>query len=80
MPQLDGLELIRQAAVLTAAARFVMITGHSLSSEEENPGPHPALCGFFSKPFGWRKLAGRNYPRLARPFQCTGPEVGARSL
>jgi DNA-binding NtrC family response regulator len=80
MPQLDGLEFVRQAAVLTPTARFVMITGHSLSSEEENPGNHPALCGFLSKPFGWRKLASEIIRVWPDPSSAPRPQSEARSL
>lgn len=57
MPQLNGLEFIRQAAVIIPESTFVIITGHNLSSEEDTMARIPALKGFLSKPFGWRKLA-----------------------
>lgn len=57
MPQIDGIEFVRQAAALVPEATFVMITGHNLSSEQETLNRLPALKGFLSKPFGWRKLA-----------------------
>ncbi len=57
MPQIDGLEFIRQASALAPAARFVLITGHNLSAEQEAMARLPALKGFLAKPFGWRKLA-----------------------
>ena len=57
MPQINGLEFIRQAAPLVPDSAFVMITGHNLSAEEDTMAGIPALKGFLAKPFGWRKLA-----------------------
>jgi len=57
MPQLNGLEFIRQAAVIVPDSHFVVITGHNLSSEEDAMARIPSLKGFLEKPFGWRKLA-----------------------
>ncbi|MDO8544420.1 MAG: response regulator [Opitutaceae bacterium] len=57
MPQLNGIEFIRQAAPLVPSAAFVMITGHDLSSSEDELARLAALKGFLAKPFGWRTLA-----------------------
>ncbi len=57
MPQLDGLEFIKQATQLAPEAAFVLITGHNLSAEEDKMARLTALKGFLAKPFGWRKLA-----------------------
>ena len=57
MPQLDGLEFIRQASALVPDAAFVLITGHNLSSEQEKLDRLPMLKGFLAKPFNWKKLA-----------------------
>ena len=57
MPQLNGIEFIRQASPIAPHAAFVMITGHNLTSEEDKLAKLPALKGFLAKPFGWRKLA-----------------------
>lgn len=57
MPQIDGLEFIRQAAPLAPEAAFVLITGHNLSAEQDKLERLPPLKGFLAKPFGWRKLA-----------------------
>ncbi len=57
MPQLNGLEFIRQASLVVPDAAFVMITGHNLAAEEDTMARLPALKGFLAKPFGWRKLA-----------------------
>ena len=57
MPQLNGLEFIRQASVLLPKTAFILITGHNLAAEKDAMARIPALKGFLSKPFGWRKLA-----------------------
>ncbi len=57
MPQLNGIEFVRQATLLAPEASFVMITGHNLSEEESQLATLGSLKGFLSKPFGWRKLA-----------------------
>lgn len=57
MPQLNGIEFIRQAAPIAPQAAFIMITGHNLASEEDQLARLPALKGFLAKPFGWRALA-----------------------
>jgi DNA-binding NtrC family response regulator len=57
MPQLDGLEFIRQATKVAPQASFVMITGHNLTAYEDQISKLEPLKGFLAKPFGWRKLA-----------------------
>ncbi len=57
MPQLNGLEFIRQAAPLAPHSAFILITGHNLSSEEDAMARLPMLKACLEKPFGWRKLA-----------------------
>jgi CheY-like chemotaxis protein len=57
MPQLNGIEFIREATPLAPTAAFVMITGHNLSEEEDALAKLKSLKGFLTKPFGWRKLA-----------------------
>jgi DNA-binding NtrC family response regulator len=57
MPQLNGIDFIRQAMPIVPHAAFVMITGHNLSAEEDQLAKLTALKGFLAKPFGWRKLA-----------------------
>lgn len=57
MPQLNGIEFVRQATLLAPEASFVMISGHNLSAEESQLATLGSLKGFLSKPFGWRKLA-----------------------
>ena len=75
MPQLNGLEFIRQAAPLVPEAAFVMITGHNLSSEEDAMARLTVLKGVLAKPFGWRKLADeilRVWPSHLTPPGHTG--------
>lgn len=57
MPQIDGLEFIRQASAVVPDAAFVLISGHDLSSQEEQMARLAALKCHLPKPFGWRKLA-----------------------
>jgi two-component system, NtrC family, C4-dicarboxylate transport response regulator DctD len=57
MPQINGLEFIRQATAITPDAAFVLITGHNLASESDQMARLGSLKGFLAKPFGWRKLA-----------------------
>lgn len=57
MPQLNGIEFIREAAPLAPQAAFVMITGHNLSAQEDELAKLKSLKSFLAKPFGWRKLA-----------------------
>jgi DNA-binding NtrC family response regulator len=57
MPQLNGIDFIRQATPLVPNAAFVMITGHNLTPHEDEMARLKALKGFLAKPFGWRKLA-----------------------
>lgn len=57
MPQLNGIEFIRQATPLVPGAAFLMITGHNLTGMEDEMARLAALRGYLAKPFGWRKLA-----------------------
>ena len=57
MPNLNGLDFIRQATPLVPAAVFVLISGHNLSAETDTMERLTALKGFLPKPFGWKKLA-----------------------
>ncbi len=57
MPQIDGIEFIRQASTVAPQAHFVMITGHNLAQKEDQLARLALLKGFLAKPFGWRKLA-----------------------
>lgn len=57
MPQLNGIEFIRQATRLVPQSAFVIITGHNLAAIEDEMARLTALKGFLPKPFGWRTLA-----------------------
>jgi DNA-binding NtrC family response regulator len=71
MPQIDGIEFIRQASAVVPQASFVMITGHNLAQQEDQLARLKLLKGFLSKPFGWRKLADE----ILRvwPSHCAAP-------
>jgi two-component SAPR family response regulator len=77
MPQLNGLEFIRQAAPLVPEATFVIITGHNLDEETDTMARLTPLRGFLAKPFGWKKLADevlRVWPsNLPSPSYRTAP-------
>lgn len=79
MPQLTGIEFIRQAAPMAPQAAFVMITGHNLSAEEDKLAKLTALKGFLSKPFGWRKLA-EEILRVWPPEPAVTPQADPTSL
>ena len=57
MPEINGIEFIRQATPLVPRASFVMISGNNLSGEKDRLAQLGALKGFLAKPFSWRKLA-----------------------
>lgn len=57
MPQINGLEFIRAAAPLAPGAVFVLISGHNLTTFEEEMSRLERLKGRLPKPFGWRTLA-----------------------
>jgi two-component SAPR family response regulator len=70
MPQLNGIEFVRQATPVVPGAVFVMITGHNLTAYEDQIAELESLKGFLPKPFGWRKLAEeilRVWPQHAPP-------------
>jgi DNA-binding NtrC family response regulator len=77
MPQLNGLEFLRQAAPLVPDAHFVMITGHNLSAEEDAMARICALKGFLAKPFGWRKLADEILRVWPAHLPAPGPKAHA---
>ncbi len=58
MPEINGLDFIRQATVLLPETAFVLITGHNLSTSLDELANLPSLKGHLAKPFGWRQLAG----------------------
>jgi DNA-binding NtrC family response regulator len=57
MPEIDGLEFIRQASPLVPDAAFLLISGHNLSGQTEAMARLTQLKSFLPKPFGWRRLA-----------------------
>jgi len=80
MPQLNGLEFIRKAALLVPHAAFVIMTAHDLSESRDEMDRLGALKGFLEKPFGSRKLAAeilRVWPAGAAP--APAPRQRARA-
>ena len=57
MPQLNGVEFMRQAALLCPGSVFVLITGRNLGMNDLDVSDLPALKAFIPKPFRWRHLA-----------------------
>ena len=80
MPQLNGIEFIRQATPLAPTASFVMISGHNLSAEEEQLAALRSLKGFLAKPFSWRKLADEIIRVWPDPAEAPGHNADATSL
>lgn len=72
MPEINGLDFIRQATVLLPETAFVLITGHNMSTSLDELANLASLKGHLAKPFGWRQLAsevlkvwpGGNAPKL----------------
>jgi len=70
MPQLNGLEFIRQAVPLVPHAAFVIMSGHDLTFARDEMDRLGALKGFLEKPFGSRQLAAeiiRVWPDAGAP-------------
>jgi two-component SAPR family response regulator len=57
MPQLNGLEFMRQALEIQPNTTFVMITGRRLGQADVDRWNVPELKSFIPKPFRWRHLA-----------------------
>lgn len=88
MPEMNGLDFIRQASALLPETAFVLITGHNMSTSLDELAALPALKGHLSKPFGWRQLAAEilgvwpdpHPPKLTRslaPEAATAQKDGA---
>lgn len=77
MPEMNGIELIRQAMPLVPRANFVMISGNNLAAEADRLAALAPLKGVLAKPFGWRRLADeilRVWPaEIAAPAYRDGP-------
>lgn len=80
MPQLNGIEFIREATLLAPKAAFVMITGHNLSAQEDELAKLKSLKGFLTKPFGWKKLADEIVRVWPGETSAPGPRADATSL
>jgi DNA-binding NtrC family response regulator len=57
MPQIDGVEFIRRATVITPKSAFIMISGHDLDHVEHELCRLKRLKKRLQKPFGWKPLA-----------------------
>lgn len=57
MPEMNGIDFIRQATPLSPGTMFVMITGNDLSARQDDLDRLAPLRGLLSKPFAWRVLA-----------------------
>ena len=57
MPEMNGIEFIRQANLLSPGTVFVMITGNDLSARQDDLDRLQSLRGLLGKPFSWRVLA-----------------------
>jgi DNA-binding NtrC family response regulator len=72
MPQMDGVEFIKQASKIAPQAAFIMISGHNLEPIEHELLRLKKLKMRLQKPFGWRPLTaavlkvwpGRDIPSL----------------
>jgi CheY-like chemotaxis protein len=80
MPQLNGIEFIRQAAPLAPQAAFVMITGNNLEAQQDELDRLAALKGFLPKPFGWRILADEILRVWPEGVAAPGHRADATSL
>jgi DNA-binding NtrC family response regulator len=56
MPQMDGIEFIRQASKVAPKSTFIMISGHNLEPIEHELDRLKRLKLRLQKPFGWRPL------------------------
>jgi DNA-binding NtrC family response regulator len=57
MPDMDGVEFIRQASKIVPNAAFIMISGHNLEPIQYELSRLKRLKLRLQKPFGWRPLA-----------------------
>jgi DNA-binding NtrC family response regulator len=57
MPEMDGVEFIRQASKIVPNAAFIMISGHNLDPIQYELARLKRLKLRLQKPFGWRPLA-----------------------
>ena len=80
MPQLNGIEFIRQASVVAPSAVFILITGRNLGLADIEMGKLPTLKAFIPNPFRWRQLADeviRVWPGSDTPSFRTEAETSA---
>jgi DNA-binding NtrC family response regulator len=56
MPQMDGIEFIRQASKIAPKSAFIMISGHNMETMKDDLDGLKRLKLRLQKPFGWRPL------------------------
>ena len=57
MPQMNGIEFIREASGLAPEAVFIIVSGHDLDMFDDELSRLKRLRMRIQKPFGWRPLA-----------------------
>lgn len=57
MPQLNGVEFIREAAPRVPDSVFLMMSGQNVAEFEPGLASLAPLKGLLAKPFGWKRLA-----------------------
>jgi DNA-binding NtrC family response regulator len=57
MPQMNGIEFIREASSLAPEAVFIIVSGHDLDMFDDELSRLKRLKMRIQKPFGWRPLA-----------------------
>jgi DNA-binding NtrC family response regulator len=75
MPEMTGLQFIRQASGLLPGVPFIIITGHPLRLSDERCSELSALKEVLHKPLDWRKLGAlvaRHWPDPATRPQPAG--------
>lgn len=57
MPQMNGIEFIREASKVSPDAVFIMISGHDLDMFDDELSRLKRLKMRIQKPFGWHRLS-----------------------
>lgn len=75
MPQMNGVELIRNASPLVPQAAFIMISGNNISEFADQLPGLPTLKAFIAKPVGYLRLADE----IARVWPAETPAPANRA-
>jgi two-component system response regulator FixJ len=70
MPDMNGYEFIRRAAIIVPGVPFIMISGHAVHLMENRSAWPAAMTSLLAKPFSWRKLG--------EEIAIRAPELGTR--